>query len=465
MPHWVIVVLIVAWPVYMVVLSVWIVMQRSEPVATLGWLLALALLPYIGFLVYYILGPQRIRRSGRRREAAHRAIGARGQLDAGEDSDALSRMAQAMTGFPATTATRVDLMVDGSATYDALVAAIASARRHVHVEYYIYAADRTGTRIRDALIERAKAGVKVRILLDGVGSKLARKFVQPLHDAGVELAFFHPVRWWTMPFSRPTLNMRSHRKIVVCDGEIGFTGGINVTDDENEGLNANAFHDLHLRVEGDAVRWLQVAWLEDWHYATKKTVPEQGLFAAPAPGAIAAQVIPAGPDNEWEPIHRMQVEAIHRAERRIWLATPYFVPSRAALFALEGAAMRGLDVRVMLPKRSDSRLVTAAARSYFDKMLKAGVRVYEYGPRMLHSKVLLVDDELAMVGTSNFDTRSFSLNFEIVMLFRDKGVAKSLEASLASDMAIAGEVTAESRKPPFRARLSEATARLFSPML
>jgi cardiolipin synthase len=465
MPHWLILVLIIAWPVYMLVLSVWIVMQRSEPVATLGWLMALAFLPYIGFLIYYFLGPQKIHRSGRRREASHEAVGERGKSNVSGDIRALDRMAQQMTGYPPTTASRVDLLIDGGATYDALIAAIQSARHHIHVEYYIYAGDRTGTRMRDALIERAKAGVKVRVLLDGVGSSLKRDFVAPLDDAGVELAFFHPVRWWAMPFTRPKLNMRTHRKIVVCDGAIGFTGGINITDDENEFLNPTAFHDLHLRVEGDAVRWLQTAWLEDWHYATQKTITDAKLFADASPGPIHAQVIPAGPDNEWEPVHRMQTEAIHRAERRVWLATPYFVPSRAALFALEGAAMRGLDVRLLVPKRSDSRLVTAAARSYFDKMLKAGVRVFEYGPRMLHSKALLVDDELAIIGTSNFDTRSFSLNFEIVMLFCDKGVAGKLENSLATDMAAAGEVTAGSHTPTFSARLGESVARLFSPML
>jgi cardiolipin synthase len=465
MPHWLIAALIIGWLVYVGVLSVWVIMQRSEPVATLGWLMALAFLPYVGFIVYYVLGPQRIRRSGQRREAAHAAIGARGKSNIGDEAVVLSRMAQTMTGYPRTTATRVDLLIDGGATYDALVEAINSAQRHVHVEYYIYAGDRTGLRIRDALIERAKAGVKVRILLDGVGSRLKRDFAQPLHEAGVELAFFHPVRWWTLPFSRPTVNMRSHRKIVICDGKIGFTGGINVTDDENETLNDKAFHDLHLRIEGDAVRWLQVAWLEDWQYATQKTITDDALFADPAPGPISAQVIPAGPDNDWEPIHRMQVEAIHAAQHRVWLATPYFVPSRAALFALEGAAMRGLDVRVMVPKRSDSRLVTAAARSYFDKLLKAGVRIFEYGPRMLHCKVLLTDEALAMIGTSNFDTRSFSLNFEIVMLFCDKGVSSSIEASMEADMALASEVTKQSAKPPFLSRLGEATARLFSPML
>ena len=303
------------------------------------------------------------------------------------------------------------------------------------------------------------------MLLDGVGTKLARKFVKPLHDAGVELAFFHPVQWWMLPFARPKLNMRSHRKIVICDGKVGFTGGINVTDDENERLNPKAFHDLHMRVEGDVVRWLQIAWLEDWHYVTGKSVKDEGVLAAPVEGKISVQVIPAGPDNGWEPVHRTQVQAIHGAAQRVWLATPYFVPSRAALFALEGAAMRGLDVRVMVPKHTDSKLVTPAARSYFDKMLQAGVRIYEYGPRMLHTKALLVDDEVAIIGTSNFDTRSFSLNFEIVLMFCDKTVARKLAAGLTDDLEAAKEVKATKRKRPFLSRLIEAIARLFSPIL
>lgn len=465
MPHWLIVSLVIAWLAYVVVLSGWIILQRREPVATLAWVMALAFLPYIGFLVYHLFGPQRISRSGRMRGASERAVGGRGERRSHDDAAALNRLAQAMTGFPATTASRVDLLVDGGATYDALVKAIEGATRHVHVEYYIYAGDRTGTRLRDALIERARAGVKVRMLLDGVGSQLARNFVQPLHDADVELAYFHPVRLWMLPFARPKLNMRSHRKIVICDGVVGFTGGINVTDDENEHLNPEAFHDLHMRVEGDVVRWLQVAWLEDWHYATGRSVGDEGVLAEPTPGAIGVQVIPAGPDNDWEPVHRVQVEAIHRAGARVWLATPYFVPSRAALFALEGAAMRGLDVRVLLPKRSDSRMVTPAARSYFDRLLKAGVRVYEYGPRMLHTKALLVDDDVAILGTANFDTRSFALNFEIVLLLCDRGVAQDLAQGLSADLDAAEEVTPGSDKPPFLSRLSESIARLFAPIL
>jgi cardiolipin synthase len=465
MPEWLLITLLVTWPVYLVVMAVWIIMQRSEPVATLGWIMALAFLPYLGFLIYYVFGPQQIRRSGKKRLASHQKIGVRGKTAANSEAAQLDRLATAMTGFPPSSATRVDLLVDGEATYDALVAAIASAQRHVHMEYYIYAGDRTGTRVRDALCERAKAGVKVRVLLDGVGSRLKRDFVQPLHDAGVELAFFHPVRWWMTPFIRPKLNMRSHRKIVICDGRVGFTGGINVTDDENNQLNPKAFHDLHLRVEGDAVRWLQVAWLEDWYYATEKSIDDDAVLADPSTGPIAAQVIPAGPDNAWEPIHRMQVQAINGADKRVWLATPYFVPSRAALFALEGAGMRGLDVRIIIPKQSDSKLVTAAARSYFDKLLQAGVRVYEYGPRMLHSKALLIDEDEAIIGTSNFDTRSFSLNFEIVMLFRDAGVGADLARSLEEDMAGSVEVTRDSPKPGPVTRFGEAAARLFAPLL
>lgn len=465
MPHWLLLVLLIAWPIYVLVMGVWVILQRSEPVATLGWIMALAFLPYVGFLIYYMFGPQHIKRSSRRRVASHKSVGQRSNTKLGDDDDALDRMALCMTGYPPSTASKVELLVDGGATYDALVKAIESAKRHIHVEYYIYAGDRTGTRIRDALIERAKAGVKVRMLLDGVGSSLKRDFAKPLHDAGVDLAFFHPMRWWMLPFARPKFNMRSHRKIVICDGTVGFTGGINITDDENETLNPEAFHDMHMRLEGDVVRWLQVAWLEDWNYCTGKEIGDQGLYAEPAPGPIEAQIVPAGPDNEWEPIHRLQVEAIHRAEHRVWLETPYFVPSRAALFALEGAAMRGLDVRIVIPKKSDSHLITAAARSYFDKLFRAGVRVYLYGPRMLHTKALLVDDETAIIGTSNFDTRSFSLNFEIVVRLFDKGIAGKLEESMLLDMAAAEEETKDSPKSSKLGRLKEAGARLFSPLL
>ena len=379
---------------------------------------------------------------------------------------ALGRIGTATTGYPMSTSTQVELLVDGGAAFDAIVAAIAAAQRHVHVEYYIFAADQSGTRIRDALVERARAGVKVRMLFDGVGSAmLTRAFLAPLREAGAELGHFHPVRWWLTLFLRPKLNLRSHRKIVICDGLVGFTGGINVTDDESERVNPNAYHDLHLRFEGDAVRWLQVAWLEDWHYATERALPGSDVFAPAVVGSICTQIVPSGPDNPWEPIHRLHVEAIHRSEQKVWLATPYFVPSQAALFALGGAAMRGVDVRLILPARSDSRLVDASARSYFIRLQKTGVRIYQYGPRMLHTKALLVDDELAVIGSANFDSRSFRLNFELSVLFCNKGVAADLDRVFTADFAAACELANPSPKSSFAQRLGEGVARLFSPIL
>jgi cardiolipin synthase len=467
LPHWLIPLLIGAWLGYLVVLSGWIIMQRGEPVATLGWIMSLAALPYIGFLIYYLFGPQRIHRHHKKRQHSWRALaklragGDRGQID----KHALGRLAFAMTGYPMCTSCKVDLLVDGGNTYDALVKAIAGSESHIHIEYYIFAGDRSGTRIRDALIERAKAGVAVRMLLDGVGTRLAASFLAPMREAGVEIAWFHPVRWWLTPFLRPKLNMRSHRKLVICDGRIGFTGGINVTDDEDFPNNQKAFHDLHLRIEGDTVRWLQLAWLEDWYYVTAKRLDPDDILAPPVPGKILSQVVPAGPDNPLEPIHRMHVEAIYRSERRVWLSTPYFVPSLAARFALEAAAMRGLDVRLIVPKRGDSRLATAAALSYFDDLIKAGVKVYEFGPRMLHSKALLVDDELSIIGSSNFDTRSFSLNFELSVLFCDADVAADLQRIMRRDFAAARARSLRKKNPSFLPRLGESIARLFSPIL
>ena len=454
------------WLCYLVVLTVWIVLQQREPVATLSWLLALATLPYIGFLIYYAFGPQRIKRQGRRRQRSQQALTGFQRGVTTSDGIALGRVGAATTGYPMRTSTKVDLLVDGAATYDAIIAAIAAAQRHVHVEYYIFVGDRSGTRIRDALIERAQAGVPVRLLLDGVGSgRLRNAFLAPLLEAGVELAWFHPVRWWLTPFLRPKLNLRTHRKIVVCDGLVGFTGGINVTDDENERLNPAAYHDLHLRFEGESVCCLQTAWLEDWHYATDQNLSESDVFVPADEGAICTQILPSGPDNPWEPIHRVYVEAIHRAERRVWLATAYFVPSQAALFALGGAAMRGLDVRLLLPARSDSKLADASARSYFERLQKAGVRIFLYGPRMPHSKALLVDDGLAVIGSANFDSRSFRLNFELSVLFCDQGVATDLERILSADLAVAHEVPKPPPKPSFLQLLGEAIARLFTPIL
>jgi cardiolipin synthase len=455
--------LALAWTMYLAGLAGWIVLQKREPVATLSWIMSLALLPGLGLLIYHLLGPQRIRRQRLRRILARARVE---QVALGpnlaEESSALMRLAQGSCGYPPSSSERVQLLVNGAATFDALVAAIALARHHVHLEYYIFEPDVTGTRVRDALVERARAGVKVRLLLDALGSARASwKFMEPLLAAGGEVAFFH--RFRLRRLWRPRLNLRSHRKIVVIDGNVGFSGGINISDTENELLRDDAFHDLHFRVDGAAVRWLQLAFAEDWVYATGRAAREATRWPQLQHGGIRTQVLPAGPDSPWEPIHRVLLAAIGQARQRVWLATPYFVPGEAARMALTSAALRGVEVRLLVPRRSDSALVSAAARSYFDELIGAGVRVFEY-PRMLHTKALLVDADTCVLGSSNFDNRSFRLNFELCVLFEDAGVGADLEAVLARDLAAASEVRGQ-RRLPFWPRLAEASARLLSPLL
>lgn len=464
--HWQ-VLLAAGWLLYLLLLGGWIVLQKREPVATLSWLLGLALLPYVGFLVYHVFGPQKIRRHRLRRSRSRSTL-PDDTLPMDQEAAEIARMVQAATRLPMTTAADVRLLVDGAAKYAALLRDIGHARHHVHLEYYIWEPDQTGAALRDALVERARAGVRVRLLVDAVGSAAARRFFASLLDAGGELAWFHPPRFGRI-WSRPWTNLRTHRKIVVIDGAIAYTGGMNVCDIQDESLRKDAYRDLHLRLEGRAVRALQLLFVEDWAYATGRrefiSSVVADMPALPPKGDVPVQVLASGPDSSWEAIHRAHVSAIHAAKHRVWMTTPYFVPGEAAMMALTSAALAGLDVRLLVPRMSDSRLVTLAARSYFGPLLVAGVKVYEYGPRMLHSKSLLVDDHLAIIGSANFDHRSFRLNFEVSMLFDDPGIAAQLQRIIETDLASAPRVRQGRHRPLLSARVPEALARLASPLL
>ncbi|WP_434990578.1 cardiolipin synthase [Xanthomonas melonis] len=465
--------LVAAYVLYLLWIAAWIVLQKREPVATLSWVLSLAALPYLGLLIYYWLGPQKVKRQRLRRGRSRSGMESYSSVcppDA--DCTELAKIAQSTTGLAPSSATEVHWLVDGAATYAAIIEAIRGARDHIHLEYYIFQPDHSGTAICDALMERARAGVKVRLLMDAIGSSaMPRRVLRTLREAGAETAWFHPSQF-LKPFKRPWLNLRTHRKLVVVDGRVGFTGGINVTDEENEQVRPDAYRDLHVRLQGHVVRSLQLVFLEDWLYATgqgRAAFHGQQLWPGDVPsraqGTVDAQVLVSGPDSSWESIHRLMVAAIHEARHRVWLVTPYFVPGEAARMALTSAALGGLDVRLLVPRISDSRLVTYAARSYFDELLEAGVRIYEYGPRMLHTKALLTDDDVCIVGSANFDSRSFRLNFELSMLFRDQTVAAELAGMIDVDLQDAQEVRFIRQRPLWRSRLPEAFARLLSPLL
>lgn len=463
--------LTVAWLAYLLGLGIWIVLQKREPVATLSWLMGLAALPYIGLLVYVLIGPQRIKRFRLRRSRARVSALSDADQPARSEQIELSKLVAATTQFAPSSATDVHLLVDGHAKYGHLLEDIARAKQHIHLEYYIYAPDEVGTAIRDALVERARAGVTVRLLVDALGSSSAtEKFFKPLRDAGGQIAWFHPTRFsriWKF-WRRPWVNLRSHRKIVVIDSAIAYTGGINVTIEEDESRRDDAYRDLHVRLTGNVVLQLQQIFVEDWAYSTddRDFISEVARdLPQPVEGKFCAQAIPSGPDSDWEAIHRVHVGAIYAARTRVWLLTPYFVPGEAALMALTSAALAGLDVRLMVPLKSDSKLVTLAARSYFDRLMEAGVKIYQYGPRMLHTKAMLVDDDIALIGTANFDPRSFRLNFEVTMLFNDAAVAAALEKQILVEFPSAPRYRDPGKRHWLTAQLPEAFARLMSPLL
>ena len=303
--------------------------------------------------------------------------------------------------------------------------------------------------------------------------------VKEMRDVGIHFARFNTV---TFTRIRSRIDFRNHRKIIVVDGVIGFTGGINVTDDyvpeyvaTKDGSSRRRarrgqpapWRDTHLRMRGDAVRWLQLVFLDDWQYTTGYVARKPEYFPTPTDkGPHRVQIVASGPDRELEPIQRLYFAAIALAQHRVLVTTPYFIPDAPILTALTTAALRGVDVRILVPRLSDSLIVTAAARSYFDDVLAAGARVFEYQPTMVHSKTLVVDDFFAAVGTANLDNRSFRLNFEVTAICYGSEHADDLAAQFERDLRLAKEIDVAARKAsPLKWRLAEAGARLLSPLL
>lgn len=449
--------------------SFWLILQRRSPTATIAWVIVLAWLPIFGIAVYQFFGPPRLRRKKLKRAKARSLVSARktAELPLIQDVSRLMRMAE-RTGEQAPTRARaLELYDNGEAAYAAIEQAIEAATHHVHLEYYIWEADRTGTRLRDLLVARANAGIECRLLVDAIGSpRTKRKFVKPLVDAGVRVAWFNPLTFGALRMG--LMNFRTHRKIVVCDGLVGFTGGINVTDVHTKRETGDkAWRDTHARIEGLAVHGLQKLFLEDWHFATADDAAVDSYFPDdPGDGDYIVQVLGSGPDHPLFPIHKLYFSAIAAADERVLITTPYFVPDEPVLTALTTAALRGVDVQVMVPRKGDSALVSAAARSYFTELLTVGVKIHEYGPPMLHAKTMVIDDELSIVGTANMDNRSFRLNFECALAIAGKATADQLAAWFYKDLGKARRVTAsQQRKVPLRQRTLESVARLLSPIL
>lgn len=463
--------------VWLLVAGTVLLTQRRSPAATLAWLFAFAALPVLSGLYYIVFGPRRLvrrrRRYGRRRAAFE--YGIRDSLAPEYTPVSLTPLAETLSALgenlgQSTTACAAELALigDGDACLDAIEQAISDTRHHVHAEYYIWEPDRTGTRVRDALTRAASRGVSVRVTLDGLGSRDATDaFWQPLLAAGGRVVRFLPLRLTlgSLNFA----NFRTHRKIVVCDGTVGFVGGMNLHEHISASCRqAAAWRDMHLRITGTPVQRLQYLFLENWVYSGGEIPVTQASFADYFPPAIgdsrhAVQIYGSGPDDERAPIHAFLFSAITSARSRVWITTPYLVPDEPMEMALQTAARRGVDVRVLVPREGDSWIVTRASRTYCESLRRAGVKIYEYLPSMLHAKTLIVDDSVAFVGTANFDNRSFRLNFEVGAACYDAGIVGELARRFTEDRARSQEFRLNRKE--WLAPLVESAARLFSPVL
>ena len=463
---------------YLALAVAWVILEKRQPSSTMAWLLVLIFMPFVGMLFYLYFGRQRRRRRVRLRTQAVARVApgldsvAGGHerqhlLDGVDDvHQPLLRLAHRLGTSPLVPGNRVELFFDGGDKHAALFEAIRSAEHFVHLEYYILQPDGTGLQLRELLIERARAGVEVRLLVDGVGSlSLGEAFFSGLREAGARAERFHPI---VLAPWRNRINYRNHRKIAVIDGDCGFVGGMNIGDEYRHGTDSSpAWRDTHLCVRGPAVRWLERVFAEDWHDQTSEILAEPRFFPEPAPqGDERVQILASGPEDELSAIHHIYFTAITSARERVRITTPYFVPDPPLLLALRTAALRGVDVQLMLPGRSDLVLVTWAGRSYFEELLEAGVQIHEYQPRVLHAKVLTVDGHCATVGSANMDIRSFQLNYEVTAFVYGSQRAVELDHQFEIDRGESRPVRLEQWEDrPLRQRFAEATARVLSPLL
>ena len=366
-----------------------------------------------------------------------------------------------------TTNNRLEVLNDGSETFASLIDALRKAESFIHLEYYIFENDELGGKIADILKEKARSGVEVRFIYDDVGSwNLKRSFIRSLRDAGVQVHCFMPV---VFPWLTSKINYRNHRKIVVIDGKVGYTGGLNIADRYLRGTKHGPWRDTHLKIEGTAVNMLQLTFLADWYFATGIQLKDKDKYlmvSDDSVGDTAVQIATSGPDSDWATIMQAYFAAITKATDHIYISTPYFMPGESLLTALKVAALSGIDVRIMLPSRSDSKIVYWASRSYIAELLEAKIKVYLYNKGFNHSKIITIDNRFSSIGTANMDNRSFEDNFEVTAMIYDRNMTDRLESRFLADLDGCTRLTyrrwaTRSRTDMFK----ESVARLFSPLL
>jgi cardiolipin synthase len=459
--------------------------RRGRPASAMSWMLGVLLVPYLGFALWWLIGVERLRRKQRARQTSTE------EFEEALEEVAADHASRQIRSFDPilppglfraygplkiagpTRRNRVELLVDGEDGFGAIERMIASAEHYVHLLFYIWQNDETGRRLRDMLVEKAREGVEVRVLVDAVGSpKFERQLAPPLLEAGGKVSKFLPPRYFAW---RPTFNFRNHRKLVVADGRDAFIGGMNIgTEYEHD------WHDLGMHLRGPAVRDLHEVFLDDWFFATEQNLAsaeylqawndektfdfEDSFIARDVPCTVLA----SGPDTDSarSAMHDAFYHAVNGARERVWIMTPYFVPDKSILMAMEAAVQRDIDVRLLLPRDGDVPLVRYASRSYYPMMLEAGVRIFEYLPRVLHAKSILIDQRFAYLGSANIDVRSFEIDFEIGGFFASSTLNDRLARVFEEDFKRSEEMSFEEiEKLGHFYKLRDAVAHLTSPML
>jgi len=465
--------------------------KHMESVSAVLWIFIAFSFPFVGPLLYFLFGVNRVKMKGLRIEAARnlllgepgtqatRALGHRTRNlhlyvprgHGAETMHAVATLDRQLSDMPALEGNRVQLLRNGNQAYPAMLEAIQEARGSVHLQTYIIRPDRIGKRFMDLLAEKARQGTAVRFLYDRLGSSAAHLsgfFLEYEEVPNLQVlgyALIHPLK------RRLQINLRNHRKLLVVDGRIGFLGGINIHD-ENISLTGASpgILDTHLEVRGPAVSELQYSFLQDWYHTAEEppeTLLREEYFPAQEPaGDNVARVVRSGPGHDYEATYRTFFTLLVMARRSIRLLTPYFVPDTPLIAALANAAARGVDVRIILPRRNNHWYIHYAARSFFAPLLQAGVRIFERPSPFVHTKAMLVDNRWAFVGSANFDIRSFRLNFELNLEVRGPFAEGDLRQALQDEVAHSQEVslTDFERRPPWEPVMENLCA-LAAPLL
>ena len=470
--HWIFI-LIYAFTVTATILTV--LMDNRQPAKTMAWVLVLLFVPVVGIVLYFFCG-QNVRKMRFISQRSLDQLTRRSMLEFVEQRELrlpdeyrtqIRLFANQNMSLPFKD-NEADIYTSGYDFFPALLRAIAEAKHHIHLEVYIFADDALGRLVADALIARSKAGVEVRLIYDDVGSwRVKKSFFERMRNAGIDVHAFMPVKF---PAFTSKVNYRNHRKLCVIDGTVGFIGGMNIALRYVKGTPRQPWRDTHLCVRGGAVYAMQCSFLVDWYFVDRTLITNRRYYP-PVPWRInndcIAQVVTGSPVAQWPDMMQGYVRVLLEAQQYVYIATPYFLPTEPILFAMRTAALAGVDVRLMLPRHSDSRLLEWASISYVMETLEAGVKVLLYTAGFNHSKLLVCDDSLCTCGSANVDFRSFENNFEANIFFYDRTMALRMKQVFLDDEAHCTTIdnVRELTHRPFRLRLWESVVRLISPLL